>query len=53
MDENQIREIVFVALGSASMCWLPRPTGEFDSIVAAEIGEKLMEKIKEFKNECR
>lgn len=49
LNEDQIREIVFVSLGEASMCWDPIPTGVFDSRAAEEIGERLMEKIKEFR----
>lgn len=48
MDEQQLREFVFTSLGAASMCWAPRPTGVFKSEEAAEIGEMLMENIKEF-----
>lgn len=35
-------ELIFTALGEASMCWNPRPTGEFDSTRATRIGEKLI-----------
>jgi hypothetical protein len=38
-------EAVFQALGEASMCWHPRPTGEFDSSHALEIGNRLLEQI--------
>jgi hypothetical protein len=33
---------VMQALGEASMCWEPKPTGVFDSEHAAKVGEKLM-----------
>lgn len=40
-----LEEIVFTALGEASMCWNPRPTGVFDSTGAKEIGDKLVKNI--------
>lgn len=36
---------IFEALGEVSMCWLPRPTGVFDSTRAAGIGRRLLEKL--------
>lgn len=33
---------IFQALGEASMCWDPRPTGIFDSTRAKEIGDRLV-----------
>jgi hypothetical protein len=37
---------VFTALGEVSMCWSETPTGVFDSAKAKEIGDRLMEEIK-------
>jgi hypothetical protein len=51
MDEHQLRDFVFTALGAASMCWSPRPTGVFKSEEAAEIGEMLMKNIKKYCDE--
>lgn len=47
--DDKLREIVFLALGQASMCWLPN-TGslEFDSTEAVEVGNKLIKDIEEF-----
>jgi hypothetical protein len=36
---------IYQALGSASMCWHPTPTGVFDFTAAAVIGEALIEKL--------
>lgn len=38
-------EIAFQALGAASMCWEPRPTGVFDSTRARSIGEAFMREL--------
>jgi hypothetical protein len=37
------REAIYQALGKASMCWDPRPTGVFDSEAAKKVGEELEE----------
>jgi hypothetical protein len=37
-----LREIVFQALGQASMCWDERPTGIFDSRQAVKVGDDLV-----------
>lgn len=34
-------ELIFTALGEASMCWSETPSGVFDSTRAQQIGEKL------------
>ena len=38
-------EIAFQALGAASMCWEPRPTGEFDGTRARAVGEAFMREL--------
>ncbi len=43
---EDINEIIFQAIGEASMCWDPIPIGVFDSSKAKEIGDKLISKIK-------
>ncbi|MCK9598164.1 MAG: hypothetical protein M0R06_03925 [Sphaerochaeta sp.] len=40
--KDEIREKIFTAIGEASMCWEPRPTGVFDSTAAQKIGERLV-----------
>lgn len=49
MDRSEIRSKIFMALGTASMCWVP-PTGnaEFDSDEAVKVGEKLFSEIEEY-----
>lgn len=47
-DGEGIESFVFQALGAASMCWDPRPSVQtFDNVRAKEIGDALMEKIRE------
>lgn len=41
-----LESAVFQALGAASMCWEPRPTGLFDSTRAKLIGDALVEMIR-------
>ena len=40
--KDEIREKVFTAIGEASMCWEPIPTGVFDSTAAQKVGERLV-----------
>lgn len=42
---NDIREAIGIAIGEASMCWHPRPTGEFDSTHAGSIVDRIMNTI--------
>lgn len=42
---DEINSAVYQALGQASMCWHPRPSGEFDSSAASEVGRLLCLKI--------
>ncbi len=41
-EATAARELIMQAIGAASMCWQPTPTGVFDSTKAQEIGENLM-----------
>lgn len=45
VEHKTLENHVFEALGYASMCWNPRPTGEFDSSEALKCGEQLMKHI--------
>ncbi len=47
MSKSKLRERVFLALGEASMCWDPLPSGVFDSTKAQEIGDRLVSTIAE------
>jgi len=40
--KDAIKEKVFTAIGEASMCWDPIPTGVFDSTAAQKVGERLV-----------
>lgn len=42
---NRLQELIFIALGEASMCWSERPSGVFESDRAVEIGNKLIQDI--------
>lgn len=44
--EPSLEELVFTALGTASVCWVPAPEGVFDSARAEEVGNKLIEALK-------
>jgi hypothetical protein len=37
-----LEEVVFQAIGHASMCWNPRPEGIFDSAEASKVGRELI-----------
>ncbi len=46
---EKLRELIFIALGEASVCWKNRDilneAGEFDSTQATRIGEQLIKDI--------
>lgn len=44
--DEHLERLIFEALGEASMCWKERPTGEFDCALAKEVGDRLVEAIK-------
>ncbi len=46
-----MKKRIFEALGSASICWNPRPTGIFDSSLVAQIGEELCQDLAEDETE--
>lgn len=45
IEITELEKVVFEALGQASMCWDPRPTGVFDSQMAVVVGDNLMREI--------
>jgi len=45
-SEYSLEEAVGMTVGYASMCWNPRPTGDFDSTEASEAAQELIEWIK-------
>lgn len=44
--KEQLESVVFQALGTASLCWIPKPAGVFDSQTAKEVGDALVEAIR-------
>ncbi len=48
MDIDKLKELVFTAIGEASMCWNPLPLYEvLNSEQASKVGEKLIKDIQE------
>ena len=45
-DEPTLEELVYVAIGHASMCWIPRPEGVFDSTEASKVGAELVKALR-------
>lgn len=46
-DAKTIEELIFQALGAASVCWDSVPSGVFDSTHAKEIGDEVVARIKQ------
>ena len=44
---EQLREIIGMQVGSATMCWIPQPTGQFDSVRASGITDLIMRTVVE------
>jgi hypothetical protein len=42
---TNLQEEIFQAIGEASLCWEPKPTGVFDSTSAIRIGDSVAKKI--------
>jgi hypothetical protein len=40
--DSELRELLFTALGEASMCWSKTPSSVFESIRCKEIGERVV-----------
>lgn len=43
---EDLSRIVFEGLGEVSVCWEPAPVGVFQSVRAAEIGERVVKQIR-------
>jgi hypothetical protein len=43
---TELEQMVYQALGLASMCWDPKPAGFFDSRRTADVGEELLGEIR-------
>ena len=48
MNKEELRELVYINLGRASMCWSEIPKGVFDSTRAAELGKEIVEAIDKY-----
>ena len=48
MNKDKLRELVFVNLGQASMCWSELPKGVFNSAKAVELGREIMDAIDKY-----
>jgi hypothetical protein len=48
---DKLQELVFLAIGKASMCWSETPTGVFNDVEASKIARGLMIAIQEQVNE--
>jgi hypothetical protein len=46
--KEKLKEIVYINLGQASMCWSDIPSGVFDSTKAAELGKEIMDAIDKY-----
>lgn len=44
-DTNNLKELIFQALGEASMCWSETPLGVFDSTRAKAIGDRVVDSL--------
>jgi len=45
MTQEELQEIIFTSIGTASMCWTQTPKGIFKSEDAKALGDKLIESI--------
>lgn len=48
MTEKKLKEIIFMNLGAASMCWSEYPKGVFNSTKAEQLGNEIVEAVKEY-----
>jgi hypothetical protein len=48
MTEKKLREIIFMNLGAASMCWSEYPKGVFNSTRAEQLGNEIVEAVKDY-----
>lgn len=46
LTDEDAETAVFTALGLASMCWTPAPSGVFDSTLAVRVGQELVEHLR-------
>lgn len=46
VSAGTLREAIGLALGAASMCWTPRPEGQFQSVPAVAVMEALYQRVR-------
>ncbi len=46
-----LQHLVYEAVGTASMCWKPRPSGVFDSSEASDVANDLVRSIEKLSKE--
>ena len=51
MITKEQETLIFIALGEASMSWVERPKGEFDSVNCERIGNELIKKLNQLKQQ--
>jgi len=47
LSPADVKSKIFEAIGEASMCWNPRPTGVFDSTHASKVAQNLYDYLKD------
>lgn len=52
MTNEKLKEIIFMNLGAASMCWSEYPKGVFNSTKAEQLGDEIVEAVKEYIDVC-
>lgn len=43
--KDKLKEIVYTAIGEASMCWFEIPKGQFDEKLANDVAQRLLKNI--------
>jgi hypothetical protein len=49
---DDLKTLIFTSIGEASMCWSPRPTGEFSSEEASQVADKLLNAVGSWQRSC-
>lgn len=47
VQDEELKEIIGIAIGEASMCWSEPPTGVFDSTRASSVADRLLKEFLE------
>lgn len=46
--EDKLKEIIYTAIGEASMCWFETPKGQFDEKLANDVAQRLLKNVEDF-----